>query len=127
MAIWKFGCNWSGNPNDFYEFIRDESIVIGYQPHVPYQMDDLVLVTKGFTVLAIVQVDQNPRPITQSSYRPITEEYGIEWELTTIFAEAEWYELPPNLQFRYRCQRGAAHVGKQEILDATNELWSNRK
>lgn len=127
MAIWKFGCNWSGNPIDFYDFIRDESIVLGYSPEVPYQLDDLVLITKGFQVWAIVQVDETPRPVTESQYVVEMYEHGIEWANTTIFAIAEWYELPTDRQFIYRCQRGAVRVRKQEILDLTAELWNNRE
>lgn len=127
MAIWKFGCNWAGNANGFYDFIHDEAIVIGHKPHAPFELDDLVLITSGYLVRAILQVDEKPRSITESDYHFVTNQYGIAWATTTIFAKAEWYVLPPNLQFQYRCQRGAAQVGKQEVLDRTNELWNNRK
>lgn len=86
MAIWKFGCNWDRNPNSFYEFVRDESIGIGHISDAPFRLDDLVPITKGQTVLAIVQVDTTPRPITDSDYRFVTRQYGIEWASTTIFA-----------------------------------------
>lgn len=127
MAIWKFGSNWAGNPNTFYPFIRDESIVIGHVPDAPFKLDDLVLITSGYLVRAIVRVDAKPRSITESDYRFVTNQYGIDWAPTTIYSKADWYELPPTLQFQYRCQRGAAHVAKQEILDITTELWNNRK
>jgi len=126
MAIWKMGCNWARNPNSFYPFIHDESIVLGYTPIAPIKLDDLVLITSGYLVRAIVQVDQKPRSITASDYRFVTNQYGIEWAPTTIYSKAEWFELPANMQFIYQCQRGAAQVSKQEILDITNEIWNNR-
>ncbi len=126
MAIWKFGCNWSGNANSFYEFIRDERIVIGHIPDASFKLDNLVLITSGYLVRAIVQVDETPRSITESDYRFVTNQYGIEWAKTTIYSKAEWYELPPDLQFQYKCQRGAARVGKREILELTKELWNHR-
>ena len=54
-----------------------------------------------------LQVDETPRSITVSKYESVPTEYGIEWESTTIYAKADWYELPPNLRFEYRCQQGA--------------------
>ena len=126
MRVWKFGCNWSGNANSFYEFIRDEKIVIGYQPHTPFRLDDMVLVSSGFLVRAIVQVDEAPKSITESDFRFVTNPYGIEWASTTLYAKAEWYELSPNLQFHFRCQQGAVRVRKKEILAQTKELWDRR-
>lgn len=127
MAVWKFGCNWAGNPNSFYSFIRDESIVIGHIPDAPFKLDDLVLITKGQTVLAIVQVDSTPQSITESDYRSVTLQYGIEWKRSTIFAKAEWYELPKALQFQYRLVQGACQVRNGNILKATKERWNKRK
>lgn len=126
MSVWKFGCNWANNPNSFYPFIRDESIVIGHVPDAPFKLDDLVLVTSGFLVRAIVQIDETPRSIKESDYHFVNNQYGIEWAPTTIFAKAEWYELPPNLQFRYKMIKGAVQVRKREILDITKSLWFGR-
>ena len=127
MDVWKFGCNWGGNENSFYKFIRDESIVIGYRPHVPFRLDDLVLITRGFTVLAMVEVEERPRSITESDYGCVKDHYGIEWSAQTIYARAEWYEFPAKLQFQYRVQRGSAKVGKEEIISRAKELWGGRK
>lgn len=126
MTIWKFGCNWGGHENSFYEFIRDEKIVIGRLERVPYEVDDLVLITSGYTVLAIARVKEKPRSIMKSGYRFVEGQYGIEWATNTIYSTAEWYVLPANRQFEYRCQRGAVRVRMQEVLDTATGLW-NRK
>jgi hypothetical protein len=127
MTIWKFGCNWGGrqNPN-FYEFIETEKIVIGRE-HFKYAEGDLVLITVGFTVKAIVKVLEEPQPITVNpNYFVLSENYNVTWDNQTIFAKAEWYELPEAAIFQYLSQRGSGKVRKLEIKEIAIELWNNR-
>ncbi|MBS1793287.1 MAG: hypothetical protein JSS81_05505 [Acidobacteria bacterium] len=128
ITIWKFGCNWGGrqNPN-FYEFIQEEKIVIGRE-RFRYAEGDLVLITDGFTVKAIVKVLEEPASITTNSkYRVLADTYNVAWDNRTIFAKADWYELPENLIFQYLAQRGSGRVRKREIKEIALNLWNERK
>lgn len=126
MRIWKFGCNWGGRRNpSFYKFIREEHIVIGIEKR-RYAEGDLILITEGYTVKAIAKVKEEPQPITDNpDYLVLSENYNVTWDNQTIFAKAEWYELPDEI-FQYRLQRGAAQVHQPEIIETALEFWNNR-
>ena len=128
MVIWKFGCNWERNTNSFYEFIHEERIVLGRTNRTPYMVGDLVLITDKFNVLAIAEVKERPKSITKiPNYGFVTNNYGIRFEEATTVAAAEWYELPPNQQFEYKCENGACGVRKADIVQTAEMLWNNRK
>ena len=124
-TIWKFGCNWGGMANpSFYKFIKKHSIVIGRE-RCRYAKDDLVVITEGFTVRAIAKVKEEPKSITENpSYAFLQQEYGIDFEDTTIYAKAEWYELPE--VFEYQLQRGAARIRNENVTNQVLELWNSR-
>lgn len=124
--IWKFGCNWKAYETSFYNFIKDEQIVIGRE-NWRYSVGDLVAITEGFSVKAIVMVEEEPKAITEnSSYKFITEKYNIAYEDATIYAKAEWCQLPEEDIFQYQVQRGAARVRKPDIKETVLELWNRR-
>ena len=128
MRIWKFGCNWGGrqNPN-FYEFIETERIVIGRE-QFRYAEGDLVLITNGFIVRAIAKVKEEPQPITDNpDYFVLSENYNVTWDNQTIFARADWYQLPKDEIFKYKVQRGAAEVCQPNTIEIALELWNSRK
>lgn len=126
MTIWKFGCHWGGNRHSFYEFIRKEALVLGHSPSVQFEPGDLVLITEGFTVRAIAKVEEHQRSITnQPEYAYVTKQYGIEFEPTTIIANAEWHELP--VTFEYKHQPGSGRVHSPEILALTIDAWEHRE
>lgn len=125
--VWKFGCNWAGNPRSFYDFIKGKNIVIG-RTRCLYSVGDLVLITEGFKVKAIAKVNSQRYEITSKpEYRFLEEEYSIDYSEFTFFAKAEWYELPKDRIYQYRMQKGAVRVHKPETIKKTLELWSNRK
>jgi hypothetical protein len=125
MNVWKHGCNWARNPNSFYDFIRDEELVIGDNRHIPFQRDDLVLISEGYTVRAIAKVLADPTPITQyPDYTYLNQRYGIDYVPKTMIARAEWYELPT--PFLYEIERGAHRVKKESILNQAISAWDQR-
>lgn len=128
MTIWKFGCNWGGRQNpSFYDFIKAEKIVIGRE-RCRYAEGDLVLITEGYTVKAIAKVREEPQPITNNpKYRFLSENHNVTWDNQTIFAKAEWYELPVDEIFQYIVQRGAAKVHQPEIKETAFDLWNSRE
>lgn len=127
MKIWKFGCNWGNRQNpSFYEFIKEENIVIGREKS-KYSAGDLVLITDGFTVKAIAKVLEEPQPITiNDDYIVLTQKYKVTRDDLTIFAKAEWYELPEDKIFQYLSQRGSGKVRKTDIIKTTFEFWNKR-
>lgn len=125
--VCKFGCNWAGCEQSFYDFIKKEKIVIGRTP-LPYNVGDLILITEGFTVKAIAKVTSQLYEITtKPEYKFVNEEFCIDYDEFTFFANAEWYELPPEgAIFEYRLQRGYANVRNPQIIQKTFQLWNNR-
>jgi hypothetical protein len=125
--IWKLGCNWdTGNPN-FYEFIKENRIVIGVNDKL-YSLGDLILITQGYTVFAIAKVLEVPIPVTE--YPPFKEEFGkykIPYENWVNYANCEWYELKPNEIYEYKLQAGIRQVNRaHEAYTKANEVWENR-
>jgi hypothetical protein len=123
MTVWKFGCNWDGNPNSFFEYIKNEEIVIGYAPDTPFQVGDLILITEGYAVLAIAQVLTEPQPLAlQSNYAMLTE-FGVEMGRQSIFSHAEWLMVEP---FEHRLRQGAAEIHQPATLAHVRALWEKR-
>ena len=63
MTIWKLGCNWGTGQPFFDDFLRTEKIVLGWANH-NYAIDDIVLIAKGHTIIALTRVLGNRTPIT---------------------------------------------------------------
>ena len=66
IDIWKHGCNWERSENSFYNFIKGRDITLG-SILFKWKVGDLVLITEGFKVKAIVMVDEKPIKITENS------------------------------------------------------------
>ena len=124
--VCKFGCNWTGCEQSFYDFINQDKIVIG-RIALPYNVGDLILITEGFTVKAIAKVTSQRYEITtKPEYEFVNGAFCIDYDESTFFANAEWYELPEDEVFQYRLQRGFANVRNPQIIEQTFELWKNR-
>lgn len=126
-TMWKMGTNWSGRQSpSFYNFVRDKGIVIGSEKF-RYSIDDLVIVTDGFTVKAIAKVEDEPKPLVDNTdYYILFEKYNVEFEDWVIYAKAEWYELKREDFFQYKVQRGGGRVNKADIREKVLELWKDR-
>lgn len=126
VTVWKLGCNWGKGKPSFYEFIRDNEILIG-EVAFPYQVNDLVLVTEGYHVLAIARVLTKPAPVTGASeFEEDFKRLQIEYVETVTYGEAEYHVLPTELRFEYKLQKGIRQVQQKEIRDKAIELWNNR-
>lgn len=124
--IWKHGCNWNRSKKSYYDFVKNKQIVFG-SDKFKFDVGDLVMITEGFKVKAIVMVEKEPKPITENrEYEILFEEYKIPFEDWVNYAHADWYELPEDEVFEYAVQRGAAKVRKSNIKDKVAELWENR-
>lgn len=126
--VWKFGCNWEGNPNGFFDFIHDERIVLGRTESTPYAIDDLVLICQGFTVRAIAEVLTEPTSImNRPDLRVMEDEFGVSIERATIVAKAKWCILRPDEQFKYPIQRGACRVRNPKVIERALALWDTSR
>ena len=126
IDIWKHGCNWNSSKNSYQNFINRKQIVLG-STLFKWKAGDLVMITEGFKVKAIVMVNEKPITITENpAYKFLFDEYKVPFENWVNYAEAEWYELPKDEVFEYKVQRGAAKVHKSDIKKRVLELWDNR-
>lgn len=126
-TLWKLGCNWASGLKSFYEFIKEEKIVIGVEDR-KYSTGDLIMVTEGFDVKAIARVNEEPKPVLSNSLlKAPFDEYEIEYNERINYANAEWYELPRDIKLTYRLQKGIVIVNKNhEIYQKIIEIWNNR-
>ncbi len=126
IDIWKHGCNWEKSENSFYNFIKDRDITLG-STLFKWKVGDLVMVTKGFKVKAIVMVEEKPMRITENpQFKFLFEQYKVPFENWVNYAKAEWYELPEDKVFEYKVQRGAAKVRKPGTKEQVLKLWNER-
>jgi 5-methylcytosine-specific restriction endonuclease McrBC GTP-binding regulatory subunit McrB len=124
--IWKLGCLWDSGKPSFYEYIKEQQIVICVS-NKEYDASDLIVITEGYQVKAIAQVLEAPKPVTsnpdlQSGFK----KYEIEYSESTLFAKAEWYELAQEERFQYRLQQGISKVQDVEIQNTARKLWNER-
>jgi predicted ATPase len=126
ISLWKLGCNWEKGSPSFYNFIKYEQIVIGVE-EFDYKINDLILVTEGFTVYAIAKIIDTPTPITDHlEYRNGCEKYKIPFEPWLKCANVEWYELPQAEVFIYQLQQGIRKVRNAEIKEKAINIWENK-
>ncbi|MDI3321975.1 EVE domain-containing protein [Pinibacter soli] len=121
--VWKLGCNWGTGAPSFYEFIKSHSIVIGVESKL-YSVGDLVIITKGQTVLSIGKVLQPPSsfnnfPEFESDFDNYEIEHGVN------IARVEWYELSKEEVFTYPLQLGICKV-HGSYKDTALKIWRDR-
>jgi 5-methylcytosine-specific restriction enzyme B len=123
MNYWKLGCRWGeGKPPSYYEFMKTESIVIGVNERL-YSKGDFIVITDGFTVLAIAEVIEKPKSvITKNEYKKACEELKIPYIDSVNYAEAEWYELDKTEKFEYKLQTGIRKIQKSEIIESAAKI-----
>ncbi len=124
--IWKLGCNWdSGNPS-FYELIRENEIVVGVEDK-KYSVGDLILITEGFTSMAIGKILEEPQLVTKrNEFQKPFEKVNIPFEDWINITPVEWYELDEDERFVYQLQAGIRRVQNAEVKQKVFDLWNNR-
>lgn len=125
--VWKLGCNWGSGEPSFYELIKKEKVVLGIEQKGVYQINDLILITEGFTVRAIGQIkDGKARKLTGALLNKFSE-YNVYPSDNIFYKKIEFYELSPSLIFNYELQQGIIRVRSFSVLRKTDNLWNNRK
>ncbi|NPA37059.1 MAG: hypothetical protein GXO47_09445, partial [Chlorobi bacterium] len=80
MEIYKLGCNWGKGKPSFYNYIKENKVVIGVS-NKRYSIGDLILITEGFTVYAIVVVTSKWKTVTSMlDLKKDFEKYQINFE-----------------------------------------------
>ncbi|MEP6646614.1 MAG: AAA family ATPase [Saprospiraceae bacterium] len=124
--VWKLGCHWDSNTPSFYNLLKKHSIVIGADEKL-YTKGDLILITDGFTVLALAQVLESPVSVTKvPEFKKEFSALEIEYKSWINYAKAEWYELEKQDIFTYKLQQGIAKVNVPEIRNKAISLWNHR-
>ena len=125
-TIWKLGCNWGTGKPSFYQYIKNEEIIIGVNDK-KYSIGDLIIVTEGHLVKAIARINEIPLPVTEdSTMESAFLKYQIEYEDWVNFSNAEWYELDNADTFSYQLQQGICKVQNSDVRKKVIELWNNR-
>lgn len=124
--IWKLGCNWGSGKPSFYNYIKEESIIIGVEDK-KYSIGDLIVVTEGHQVKAIARINENPKPVTSNiNLKPSCDNLAIEYDTWVNYANSEWYELEEDDTFSYQLQQGICKVQNRDIRNKVIDLWNSR-
>ncbi len=125
-TIWKLGCNWGTGKPSFFNYIKDEEIIIGVNDKM-YNIGDLIVVTEGHQVNAIARISEIPESVTnEKSLKESFEKLEIEYEDWVNFAQAEWHELEHEDKFYYQLQQGICKVQNSDIRTKVIDLWNSR-
>jgi 5-methylcytosine-specific restriction protein B len=117
MKIFKLGCTWGAGAPSFYEYIKNEKIVLGDSSHV-YEVGDIIAITNGFTVYALGIVKTKAIEVTANvNLRNGFKEYDIDFEDWVTYSYADWFELNIEDRFEYKLQAGIKQIHKGQIID----------
>ncbi|PTT03688.1 hypothetical protein DBR11_01595 [Pedobacter sp. HMWF019] len=126
IKFWKLGCNWESRNPSFFDIIQNQRIVITVDKF-PFRINDIVLITEGFTVYALGKVISSLQPITElPQLQRSLEDHKVPFEDWLLYAEVEWYDLSDTQIFRYMLQQGIRQVHKQDVIDKVLDIWENR-
>lgn len=128
-TFWKLGCNWGKGAPSFYEFIKEQNIVIGTDYDGFYEKGDLILVTEGFAVRAIASVKSSSKDLinNQTLNYTLNQEYEIYNIDDVRYYDVEFFEIPKEDSFLYELQQGIVKVRKKSIKHTAIDLWDFRK
>lgn len=115
MTIWKLGCRWGSHTPLFYDFIKENKIVVGWIGK-EYKINDWILVADGHTILAFAKVIQDPEPcLNYPDFKEPFENLQIPFTSDLFVAKTEWIELKKEDRFTYELQQGICKVHQQNI------------
>lgn len=124
MNLWKLGCRWGSNTPFFYDFIKDNDIVIGWYDKV-YKKNEWLLIADGHSILAFAKVLENPIScLKYPHFQTKFEELKIPYENDLLIAKAQWIELKKEDIFKYKLQQGIVRVKSSETKKQFNRLLS---
>lgn len=126
-SFWKLGCNWGKGAPNFFKLLKNNDFVIGTANRV-YRIGDIILITDGFTVIALAKVLEKPFSVTDKlDLRIELERYGIPFESNILISKVEILELNKNDIFLYQLQQGIVKVRSKNIIEKATNIWENYK
>jgi 5-methylcytosine-specific restriction protein B len=130
MSVWKLGCRWGkGKPPLFFDFLLQEGFVIGVAK-MQYRINDLILLTDGFTALGIACVTSGTEPITDHpEFQDTFTDYEIDYNDDIYLAYAKIWRLNPTDVFQYQTQQGIIqmHNENEAIVVKLYKKYSGAK
>lgn len=126
-SVWKLGCNWGkGSPN-FFNLLKENDIVIGTIDRI-YKIGDLILITEGFTVLALAKVLEKPLEVTERlDLKDTFHKHQIPFKNDILIAKVEIRLLNKNDIFSYQLQQGIVKVRSNTIIERATNIWENNE
>jgi hypothetical protein len=123
--VWKLGCNWGEGAPNFFEYIKENSIVLCTEDK-KYSLGDLVIIAIGHEVKAIAKVIEMPKSVTESlNLVAGFEKYEIDYEDWVKFSKAEWYILSEEEIFKYPTTTGR-HGANDPYRSKAISIWNDR-
>lgn len=120
MNIWKLGTKWGTGKRSFYEYIKDKEIIISHTNNASPKKGDYMLITDGFTVLAIAVLLEDAQSVTADpSLEEEFAEYEIEYYEGVTYAAAKYRVLAEDERFRYETRQGIVQVKSKTTINQT--------
>lgn len=122
MQLWKLGCRWGGGTPLFYDFIKENNIVIGWVDK-DYQMGDWLLITNGHTVLSLAKVISKRKTILDyPQWETEVKSLSIPFEKDLFIYDAKFLNLKVADQFTYPLQQGIVKVQGDEYIQTFKKV-----
>jgi 5-methylcytosine-specific restriction enzyme B len=122
MQLWKLGCRWGGGTPLFYDFIKDNNIVIGWVDK-DYQIGDWLLITNGHTVLSLAKVTSMRKSVLEfPQWETQVKSLEIPFEKNLYIYNAKFLNLTEADRFSYPLQQGIVRVQGDEYLQTFKKL-----
>jgi len=126
MNYWKLGCRWYSGAPLFFKYLLESKIVISWTDK-EFDINDIVLLTDGFTAIGVAKVLSPPTSILelvefQGTFKQL--EIPIDQQDLIVF-KADVFELEKSQQFTYQLQQGICQIQALEIQIKTQELLQN--
>ncbi|AFC26844.1 hypothetical protein [Saprospira grandis] len=124
MNIWKLGTKWGADAPDFYEYILGEGIVLNHPSGgETAKKGDYMLVTRGFTVLAIAVLLEDVKPVTDNpGLEAGFAKHKIGYDDWVSYAKADYRVLSAEEQFRYEQRKGIVRIHDSLTIQRTLSL-----
>lgn len=128
MHFWKLGTIWGKGAPNFYDIIQSHCISIGHSNDGYPKKNDIILVTKGYTVYAITVLLEDGTPVnTRPELEKDFQEFRIPFDDDVLVAKSKWYVLDEKDRFKYRLQNGICRIHKTDIINTTKILLKRYK
>ena len=115
MTYWKLGCRWGAGKPLFYEWLKEERLVVGVWDK-EYEIGDLVLLTDGHPGLGIARVTGPTYSVTERpELQPEMERLNIPFEDSLFAAPARIFDLPRPGALFYELQQGICRINPHRM------------